>query len=944
MNDIIQNIKPVDIFRLLPENLKTLTSHKNIFEINPSKISKNYRKRFYKLKLNTNQYIHLTYSKNLKQTYLNSKIIYNLIPKYSCRPLFLIEKDDNSLFGQEYFDGIPINEFYYLNSNYEDEINNIFSQIKSVFDKMLKTSTKESVINEFDNFVEKLLKISYFSDFDRYFLNKLVFPKIINWINTKSPMIRWTQGDLVVNNILVNKSKDFKIIDCEFASESHFYNEDWVRLKKFTKKEFQKISFIQNLNFSLEDEIFHLLRQILINYNICKKEQSLMFCKYDTFEIFKKISILLEDNNIFLGAINLTLKNFDNKSTLLENKVQSLTKKNLKLNKSNIDLSNELILKKDKILRMQKSFSWKVTSIIRFFRRHTLDIHNCTNISSSNEVLTYDNWIKINNTFPDNNFTILDEFEYKPLISVIMPVCDPKKQFLIEAIESVLHQSYPHFQLCIADDYSKSAYVKEVLSFYTHQDSRLKVTYRKQRGNISSATNTAIKMASGDYIAFLDHDDVLHQHALFEIVKIINLKNEVKLIYTDEDKLNEKGDRTTPYFKPDWNLNLFLSQNYLCHLVVISKKTFDKHGRFRTICNGAQDWDNLLHIVNNITESEIFHIPKVLYHWRIHSESTAKSVLVKNNVLKSSLTALNDFCKRQSLDAKVEIVQNHYFNLIFNIPLKPPIVTIIIPTKDNFLLLRKCVDSITSNTAYNNLRIVIVDNNSTCQETLQLLSYYSKLHTILKYKGIFNHSAINNYAVNKISSDLYLFLNDDTEIIEPDWLTDMVSCIQQPNVAIVGCKLLYPNLRVQHAGVIIGIGEFAGHAFRHLKSNQEVMGCRLNLKQNYSAVTAACMLVKATIFREVNGFDEKNLPTSYNDVDLCLRIGAKGYKIVYIPTPVIHHESASRGLPDNKIKKQLEEDATKYMKTKWNDIYKHDPHYNPHLTRTYEDFSLNTIM
>ncbi len=374
---------------------------------------------------------------------------------------------------------------------------------------------------------------------------------------------------------------------------------------------------------------------------------------------------------------------------------------------------------------------------------------------------------------------------------------------------------------------------------------------------------------------------------------------------------------------------------------MLEKQTFDKHGCFRSECDGAQDWDNLLHIISKIKDKQILHIPKILYHWRIHENSTASNVSAKPNVIKSSLKALNDFCCRENIDAHVEVVEECYFYVSQQLPIPRPLVTIIIPTKNNYFILKRCIESIFLNTDYQNYKIIIVNNSSDEPETLNYLDSLENNDNIQiqNYDKSFNHSAINNLSVDRNDSELYLFLNDDTEMIQPDWLTKMVGSIQQNDIGIVGCKLLYPNRKVQHAGVVLGIGDFAGHAYRHLRENEPVMGARINLKQNYTAVTAACMLIKSEVFMAVNGFDAVNLPTSYNDVDLCLRVGQRKYKILYEPVTAIHHESVTRGKPTSKKQIIDEENAVKYMKSKWKKIYIKDPNYNPNLTRVLENFS-----
>jgi GT2 family glycosyltransferase len=907
------------------------------------------RKRFYQLNPTDSESIHLTYGSELDYQYENSKALHEAIPAFTCKPLFINNKDEYSLFGQEFFEGQAIDDLYNDCKIEKSEVTKILEKVHSIFQNLEKISSTKSAKTEFNEFYNKLLDYNLFTEFDLYILEKFIIPDIYSWIEDKCSTIRWSQGDLAARNILVNEEKAFKIIDCEFASKTHFHQEDWIRLYKFSSvKKFSKNNFF-NKYLPKADELiaYHLLRQISLNIKTGTIKNQTEDTAYDSYSLLKKLHFFDKQKSIFIKGIRLTTNSLiiDNKALNQDNNAldqdnKALDQDNNVLAEANFHIGQKLEHANAKIYRMEKSFSWKCTRILRLLRRKIIDpFFKGKNSPKISPRTSYEDWIRFNKTKNKITHQMVDELNYQPIISIIMPVCDTEELYLKEAIESALNQVYPNFELCIADDASSSSSIKKIIKEFAENDSRVKVLFRNVRGNISRATNSAISMANGEYIGFLDHDDILHPNALFEIVRTLNQNRQIKLIYSDEDKLDKKGKRVSPYFKPDWNLNLFLSQNYLCHFVVINKKISDKFGCFRSICDGAQDWDNLLHIIPNLSENEIFHIPKILYHWRIHQNSTALSVGAKKNVIKASICALNDFCKNNFLEAKINLVQDYYFNLSFNIPTNPPLVSIIIPTRNNFELLSRCVKSIEKFTSYSNYEIIVVDNNSSETNAVQKIKKISPRCLVLEYNKAFNHSAINNFATAKISSDLFLFLNDDTEIENTTWLTEMVSSIQQPSVGIVGCKLLYSNRKVQHGGVIIGIGDFAGHAFRHLDEDADVMGCRLHLKQNYSAVTAACMLIKSDIFREVNGFDEVNLPTSYNDVDLCLRVGEVGYKIVYTPSIVIHHESASRGLPTTKKQNNDEQKALDFMKGKWDEVYKKDPSYNPNLTNIYEDFS-----
>ena len=1043
------------VYNLLPINYRKRSKPADIEEFDNSSKKELVRKRFYKLKLGESEIIHLTLGKNLKFVFDKTKSFYEECPKCTCKPLFINDGQTFNLFGQEFFQGTPIDKKYASNEISDEDVAKIVSKIQKIFSSLEVESTHEAFLEEFKEFKEIILSNNSLHLFDKDFLNKCVFPYLENSLLPKYFSVRWSPGDLAARNILVDNDLNFRIIDCEFAHETNFHEEDWVRLTVFSSGNFKETPSVKK-RLNQVDPWYHIylcLRQTWLNRIIWQNDDYNHFAREDLYTILKLTETFGSNNkhvSLLIGGVldvsrkslneisaekdiriqkeneldaekqlrvqkeselvaerllNSKIKdklNSENQIKLsLENELDAekqlrvqkenelASEKELRLQKeddlncerqSRLSLENELKVKNDKIVRMQNSFSWKYTSILRLFRRKLFDrkkskfdpkLYLRLN-PDLEEVLGYDleaarnhflnyginekrpytkkcKQTKINRTYsywlkhkePRDNHNCIVKYKEntKVFFSIIMPVYNTNINHLKDAIESVLKQSFKNWELCISDDCSTSKETINLLKYYSELDSRIKVFYRKSNGNISVNTKSAISLAKGKYLAFLDHDDVLSLNAL-QVVYFYVKKMNPKLIYSDEDKIDQNGKRCSPYFKPDWNYNLFLSQNYICHFLVIEKDIYEKHGNFRSSCDGAQDWDNLLHIIPYVKESEIYHIDKILYHWRIHPASTAYSVESKSYAIQSSLKALNDYLKRERIDATVECIENYYFHVTHSIPQIKPKVDIIIPTRNNYLILEKCVSSIIKNTKYLNYNIIVVDNNSDDPSLLKFYSNMTDKITLLTYSGDFNHSAINNFATKHTSSELLLFLNDDTEIINENWLTELVSASQQKDVAVVGCKLLYPNFKVQHAGVIIGVGPFAGHAFRHTESDSNVMGCRNNLKQNYTAVTGACMLVKRKIYEIVGGFDEINLPTSYNDVDLCLRIRNKEYKIVYTPTTLIHHESYSRGFPDNKIKKEKEKKYCDYMRKCWAKIYNHDPCYNRHLTREYEDFGL----
>ena len=559
----------------------------------------------------------------------------------------------------------------------------------------------------------------------------------------------------------------------------------------------------------------------------------------------------------------------------------------------------------------------------------------------------YKKWLKKYYQLSDEELRtmqmIAESFSYKPKISVIMPTYNSSIKWLEEAIESVRKQVYPNWELCIADDASANRDCKELLKKYHKHDKRIKVVFRSENGHISAASNSALEIATGEWIALLDHDDIFPVDALFCVAKAINNNPKACLFYSDEDKIDYKGRRQNPYFKCDWNYHLFLSQNMISHLGVYKTEIIREIGGFRTGFEGSQDYDLALRFIEKISDEQIVHIPRVLYHWRIHQESTSLGADKKPYALISGKRAINEHLIRTGKLAKAGILDNGMYRVKYNLPEHPPLVSIIIPTKNNKVILENCLTSIIAKIDYPNYEILIVDNNSDDEATLLYLESLSKNSNIriLHDTDDFNFSAINNKAVKSANGSYICFLNDDTEVISPNWLSEMVSiCIQQ-NIGAVGARLWYPNDTLQHGGVILGIGGIASHAHKFLPKYSEGYFNRAGLIQEFSAVTAACMVVSKDIFNKVGGFNETQLSVAYNDVDLCLKISNLGYSIVWTPfTELYHYESISRGADIQDEKKQRILKETDYMNKKWGGMIRNDPAYSPNLTLDTEDFSL----
>jgi glycosyltransferase involved in cell wall biosynthesis len=559
----------------------------------------------------------------------------------------------------------------------------------------------------------------------------------------------------------------------------------------------------------------------------------------------------------------------------------------------------------------------------------------------------YSRWVKAFDTLTSRDSAAISRhielFRYKPLISVIMPVYNTPEKWLRRAIESVKGQLYPNWELCIADDASSKPHVISVLKEYETKDSRIKIKFRHENGHISAASNSAIEMATGDFIALVDHDDELREHALYMVAAELNAHPDVDLIFSDEDKIDEKGRRYDPYFKPDWNPALFLAQNFISHLTIYRTQIVKGVSNFRTGYEGAQDWDLAMRVIERIPSSHIRHIPHVLYHWRAIPGSAALAINEKNYATEAQRKTLRSRFERIGMDVEILPTAEQYWRVKYPIPEPPPPVTLIIPTRNEVILLRRCIDSIYKKTTYPNFEMIIVDNQSDDPDTLNYLLQLEKKEEIriLRYDAPFNYSAINNFAVQHVRGDIVGLLNNDIEVITPDWLEEMVSHAVQPSVGAVGAMLYYPNDTIQHAGVILGVGGVAGHAHCGCPRGYYGVASRAALCQNLSAVTAACLVVRRRVYEDIGGFDEKNLPVAFNDTDFCLRLLERGYRNIWTPyAEFYHHESATRGYDDTAEKRDRFNSECMFVKQRWPELLANDPAYNPNLA-TEESFMLS---
>ena len=544
----------------------------------------------------------------------------------------------------------------------------------------------------------------------------------------------------------------------------------------------------------------------------------------------------------------------------------------------------------------------------------------------------YQEWFETHRTKSSEFARLREEsrtFAYQPCVSIITPVFNTPRAWLEECVQSVLNQIYEEWELILIDDDSDDPELLKFLPELAARDKRIVLTKSEKRGGISGASNRGLELARGEWIGFLDHDDLIEPDALYQHVKWLQEHRDADLVYSDEDKLTEEG-LDSPIFKPDWSPDYFLSCNYICHFTIVRAAVLQQVGGFRSEFDGAQDYDLFLRIIERTTR--IDHIPRVLYHWRRSQSSTADNIRRKPGSLETGRLALEAHLQRQAARGHVTVDWRTHAYWIKRDLIEPKPISILIPMRDRIELVRRCVESITRETTYAPYEIVIVDNDSQTEAARAFLA--STKHRVLNYSGPFNFSAINNFAVEQTDSPWLLFLNNDTEVIDGDWLTIMAEHIQRPEVGAVGPRLLYPDDTVQHGGIVVGVGGIAEHAFRGFPAEAPGVCRQLQVTRNYSAVTGACLLTRREVFKKVHGFDEERLPVTFSDVDLCLKIRRAGYLVVYTPfARLYHHESGSR-------RRTVEPMETGVMKERWADVLEADPYYNPNLSRERADFSL----
>ena len=559
----------------------------------------------------------------------------------------------------------------------------------------------------------------------------------------------------------------------------------------------------------------------------------------------------------------------------------------------------------------------------------------------------YDQWIAENTLSKEETEVARADIEampYKPVFSILVPVYNTDPEYLLPMIESVRNQIYPYWQLCLVDDCSPNTYLKAILEQQAIDDERIVIKLNDVNQGISITTNDALSIATGDYIALLDHDDEITIDALYENAKLINAQPDAELIYSDEDKMELDGTRIEPYFKPDFSPDLLDTNNYICHFTVMKKSIMEHIGGFREGLDGSQDHDVILRASR--VAKQVAHIPRVLYHWRKIPGSTAVEYDSKGYAWEAGRKSIENLHRLNDENVHVELgTLKGSYRVVRGIK-NDPLVSIIIPFKDKSELLDSCLGSILNRTSYSNFEVIGVSNNSEQELTHERMSHFSALDQRIRFvehNVPFNFSDICNYGVSQAEGEYLVLLNNDIEILSPDWIQDMLQHAQREHVGAVGSKLIFPDGRIQHAGVVAGMVGAAGHPHKFFPEEHIGYNGRLHMVSNVSAVTGAMLMVSKEKYQQVGGLDSENLAVAYNDIDFCLKLIDQGYLNVFTPyARAIHHESISRGYEDTDEKMQRLLKEQSHFLTRWdNYLSKGDPFYNPNMSLKNERFSFN---
>jgi glycosyltransferase involved in cell wall biosynthesis len=599
------------------------------------------------------------------------------------------------------------------------------------------------------------------------------------------------------------------------------------------------------------------------------------------------------------------------------------------------------------ILRHPTSVLSLVNRLLLTLREGGLGLLKARLLRTYRSANDYDEWIARFDDLSTSDRVLIqaaiDIMAEKPLISVVMPVYNAPEKWLRKAIGSLQRQLYGNWELCIGEDCSTDPAVRSLIEDLIREDSRIKATFREENGKISAATNSALALAQGEFVVFMDHDDELSEHALYYLAEEINAHPDVEIIYSDEDKMDETGRRYDPYFKPDWSYDLLLSQNYFNHLTAIRRALVKELGGLRDAFNGSQDYDLVLRVIDRIAPDKIRHIPHILYHWRAIPGSTALSQDEKDYPFEAAQKALREHLARRDITATITKAPGvPYHRVLYRLPEDLPLVSLIVPTRDKLSLLRNCLDGLLNRTDYSAVEIIIVDNLSEKQETLD---YFDKVVAdprirVLKYESPYNFSAINNWAVEKANGSIIGLINNDVEVIHRAWLKEMVSHALRPEIGGVGAKLYYEDGSLQHAGVVLGLSGTAGHIYKHEPRSFPGYFGRAFVTQNFAAVTAACLVLRRDVYREVGGFNEE-IAVAFNDVDFCLRLHRANYRLLWTPYAELYHLESATRVPDETPERRMAfAREVREIEETWGGLLRQDPYYNPNLTLDATDLSL----
>lgn len=605
--------------------------------------------------------------------------------------------------------------------------------------------------------------------------------------------------------------------------------------------------------------------------------------------------------------------------------------------KKNIWLSEEKLIRQEQLKKMKQSLQ-EPKEILKNVKKKLL---------KSDERI-YADWF---HTMRANSLELMQQrktkFDYEPKFSILVPVYNTPLRFLRDMIQSVLRQSYRNWELCIVNASPENEKLSKELHLWQQSDVRIHVKELQKNQGIAENTNAAFEMAAGEFIAMLDHDDMIEPDALFSYVQLLNQDADLDIFYSDEDKITEQSDYYFyPHFKSDFNLDLLYSNNYMCHFLAVRKSVAEAAGGWDSAFDGAQDYDFILRCIEQ--SKRVAHVQKVLYHWRSHNASTAKKQENKKYAFDAGVEALNMHYKRVGIPATAENGAVAGWYVSHYSLTEMPLVSVLIPNKDHKEDLDTCIRSIKEKCTYKNVEIIVIENNSTKPETFE---YYQELESrynnvqVVYWKEGFNYSAINNFGFQYCKGDYIMLLNNDVEVISEDLFESMLGYCMRQDVGIVGARLLYNDNTVQHAGVIVGIGGLANHAFKGKKDSEPGYMCRSISTQDMSAVTAACLMVKRSVYEEVGGLEEY-LEVAFNDVDFCLKVRQAGYLVVYdAQAKLYHYESKSRGIEDSSERCERFEKESNYLQNTWHifDTFE-DPYYNPNLSQTEEYFQLNLVV